>query len=44
MQRWISQRRAAMRSGVEVIGGRRVPCPDCGGKGSVLDLDLPSLS
>ena len=27
---------ASMRSGVEVIGGRRIPCPECGGKGTVL--------
>ncbi len=26
---------AAVRGGVEVVGGRRVPCPDCGGKGKI---------
>jgi hypothetical protein len=33
---------ASMRGGVEVIGGRRVPCPDCGGKGTVREPDQPS--
>ena len=35
---------ASMRSGVEVIGGRRVPCPECSGKGIVLEPVHPSLS
>jgi DnaJ-class molecular chaperone len=34
---------AALRGGVEVVGGRRVPCPDCGGKGTVLEPDRRSL-
>jgi hypothetical protein len=34
----------SMRSGVEVIGGRRMPCPDCGGKGTVLEPGQPPLS
>ena len=33
---------ASMRSGVDVVGGRRVPCPDCGGKGTVQEPDQPS--
>jgi DnaJ-class molecular chaperone len=33
---------ASMRGGVEVVGGRRMPCPDCGGKGTVLEPDHPS--
>ncbi|HEY3848478.1 MAG TPA: hypothetical protein VGL95_15330 [Acetobacteraceae bacterium] len=33
---------AAMRSGVEVVGGRRVPCPDCCGNGTILEPDRPS--
>jgi hypothetical protein len=32
---------ASMRGGVEVIGGRRVPCPDCGGIGTVREPDQP---
>ena len=35
---------ASLRSGVEVIGGRRVPCPECSGKGIVLEPVHPSLS
>lgn len=34
---------AAMRDGVEVVGGRRVACPECGGKGTVQEPDQPSL-
>ena len=35
---------ASTSSGVEVIGGRRVPCPECSGKGIVLEPVHPSLS
>ena len=28
--------------GIEVVGGRRVACPDCGGKGTVLEPDHPA--
>jgi hypothetical protein len=34
---------ASMRSRVEAIGGRRIPCPECGGKGTVLEPERPSL-
>jgi hypothetical protein len=33
---------ASMRSGAEVIGGRRMACPDCGGTGTVREPDHPS--
>ena len=32
---------ASMRGGADVIGGRRVPCPDCGGKGMIREPDQP---
>jgi DnaJ-class molecular chaperone len=28
--------------GIEVVGGRRVPCPDCGGTGTVLEPGDPA--
>jgi hypothetical protein len=32
-----------MRGGVEVVDSRRILCPDCGGKGTVLEPDHPSV-
>lgn len=34
---------AAVRPGVEIIGGRRVTCPECGGTGTVLEPDQAAL-
>ena len=32
----------SMRGGIEVVGGRRVACPECGGTGAVLEPDDPA--
>jgi hypothetical protein len=32
----------SMPGGIEVVGGRRIACPECGGTGAVLEPDDPT--
>jgi DnaJ-class molecular chaperone len=33
----------ALRPGMEIIGGRRISCPECGGTGTVFEPDQAIL-